>query len=54
MRTIQVSIAEVIQSVYEELLEQYGDRELALVAAQAVGEDLMARSARRASTHSDR
>ena len=52
-RTIQVSIAEVIQSVYEELLEQYGDRELALVAAQAVGDDLLSRSNRRATTHSD-
>jgi predicted metalloprotease len=43
MRTIQISIGELIEAVYEELVEQYGDRELALVAAQAVGDDLMQR-----------
>jgi hypothetical protein len=54
MRTIQVSIAELIQAVYEELIEQYGDRELALVAAQAVGDDLLSRSSgRRAQTVTD-
>jgi|RhiMetdeSRZDD1v2_1073273.scaffolds.fasta_scaffold1060304_2 hypothetical protein len=43
MRTIQVSIGELIEAVYEELIETYGDRELALVAAQAVGDDLLER-----------
>jgi hypothetical protein len=43
MRTIQISIGELIEAVYEELVEQYGDRELALVAAQAVGDDLLQR-----------
>jgi hypothetical protein len=43
MRTIQISIGELIEAVYEELVEAYGDRELALVAAQAVGDDLMQR-----------
>ena len=45
MQTIQVSIGEIIESVYEELVETYGDRELALVAAQALGDDLLARFA---------
>ena len=43
MRTIQISIGEILEAVYEELLETYGDRELALVAAQALGDDLLAR-----------
>ena len=43
MQTIQISIGELIEAVYEELVETYGDRELALVAAQAVGDDLMQR-----------
>jgi hypothetical protein len=46
MRTIQISIGEIIEAVYEELIESYGDRELALVAAQAIGDDLFARLAR--------
>ena len=46
MRTIQVSIGEIIEAMYEELVETYGDRELALVAAQALGDDLMARLAK--------
>jgi len=45
MRTIQISIGELIEAVYEELVEAYGDRELALVAAQAVGDDLLQRLA---------
>ncbi len=43
MRTIQISVGELIEAIYEELIETYGDRELALVAAQAVGDDLMQR-----------
>ena len=43
MRTIQISIGELIEAVYAELVEAYGDRELALIAAQAVGDDLRSR-----------
>ena len=43
MRTIYVSIGEIIEAMYQELMETYGDRELALVAAQALGDDLLAR-----------
>lgn len=46
MRTIQLSIGEILEAMYEGLLEAYGDRELALVAAQALGDDLLARVAR--------
>jgi hypothetical protein len=46
MRTIQLSIGEILEAMYEGLLEAYGDRELALVAAQALGDDLLARAAR--------
>jgi len=45
MRTIQISIGEIIEAMYEGLLEAYGDRELALVAAQALGDDLLTRLA---------
>jgi hypothetical protein len=41
--TIQVSIGELIEAMYEEMMETYGDRELALVAAQALGDELLAR-----------
>jgi len=43
MQTIQISIGEILEAVYAELVETYGDRELALVAAQAVGDDLRLR-----------
>ena len=43
MQDIQISIGEIIEAVYEELIETYNDRELALVAAQAVGDELLAR-----------
>jgi hypothetical protein len=45
MRTIQISIGEIIEAVYAELVENYGDKELALLAAQAVGDDLLSRLA---------
>jgi hypothetical protein len=45
MRTIQISIGELIEAMYEELLETYGDKELALVAAQALGDELLSRYA---------
>jgi hypothetical protein len=48
MRTIQISIGEIIEAMYEELIETYGDRELALVAAQALGDDLLSRFAKSA------
>jgi hypothetical protein len=41
--TIQVSIGELIEAMYEELVETYGDKELALVAAQALSDELMLR-----------
>ena len=41
--TIQISIGEIIEAVYQELIETYGDKELALVAAQALGDDLLSR-----------
>ena len=43
--TIQISIGEIIEAMYEELIETYGDKELALVAAQALGDDLLERVA---------
>jgi hypothetical protein len=43
MRTIHISIGEIIEAVYEELVETYHDKELALIAAQAVGDDLLGR-----------
>jgi hypothetical protein len=43
MRTIQVPLGELIEAVYEGVIEAYGDGELALVAAQAVGDDLLQR-----------
>ncbi|MBL9014799.1 MAG: hypothetical protein JNL83_11515 [Myxococcales bacterium] len=43
MQDIQISIGEIIEAVYEELIETYNDRELALVAAQAIGDELLAR-----------
>ena len=43
MQDIQISIGEIIEAVYEELIETYNDRELALVAAQAVGDELLER-----------
>ena len=46
MRTIQISIGEIIEAMYEDLVETYGDKELALVAAQALGDDLLARAAK--------
>jgi hypothetical protein len=44
--TIQISIGEIIEAMYEELVETYGDKELALVAAQALGDELLARTSR--------
>ncbi len=46
MRTIQLSIGEIIEAMYDGLLEEYGDRELSLVAAQAVSDALLARVAK--------
>lgn len=48
--TIQISIGEIIEAMYQELVETYGDRELALVAAQALGDELLARFAAQAGT----
>lgn len=46
MQTVQISIGEIIEAMYEGLIEAYGDKELALVAAQALGDDLLARLAK--------
>jgi hypothetical protein len=54
MRTIQISIAEIIEAVYDELIETYGDKELALVAAQALGDDLLSRFSGRPAGERDR
>lgn len=48
--TIQISIGEIIEAMYVELVETYGDKELALVAAQALGDDLLARFAAQSAT----
>ena len=44
MRTIRISIGEIVEAMYNELVETLGDRDLALIAAQALGEDLLARA----------
>ncbi|MBL0215822.1 MAG: hypothetical protein IPQ07_18320 [Myxococcales bacterium] len=54
MRTIQISIGEIIEAVYEELMDTYGDREMALVAAQALGDDLLARFRSKGAPQPDR
>lgn len=48
MQVIQISIGEILEAVYAELVETYGDKELALVAAQALSDELLARFAARA------
>ena len=53
MQTIQISIGELIEAMYEQLMEAYGDRELALVAAQAVGDGLLARLAQATAKNRD-
>ncbi len=47
MRTVQISIGEIIEAMYAELMETYGDKELALAAAQAVSDELLARFSER-------
>ncbi len=46
MQTIQFSVGEAIEAMYEELLEMYGDKDLARAGAQAVGDELVTRFAR--------
>jgi hypothetical protein len=48
MRTVQISMGELLEAMYAELMETYGDKELALAAAQAVSDELLARFAARA------
>ena len=45
MQTL-TSIGEIIEAIYEEVLETYRDRELALVVAQALGDELLAEAKR--------
>ncbi|MES2638897.1 MAG: hypothetical protein V4850_05425 [Myxococcota bacterium] len=46
--TINTNLGELISTIYEELLAQYGDEELASVATAAVINDLLTASPRRA------
>ncbi len=48
MKTVQISMGEILEAMYAELMETYGDKELALAAAQAVSDELLARFAERA------
>ena len=40
-------MGEILEAMYAELMETYGDKELALAAAQAVSDDLLSRFAER-------
>lgn len=46
MRTIRLSIGEIIEAMYDGLTRGIRDRELSLVAAQAVSDALLARVAK--------
>lgn len=46
--TINTNLGELISTIYEEFLAQYGDEELASVATAAVINDLLSASGRRA------
>lgn len=50
MRTIQISIGEIIEAMYDEWLETFGDKELALAAAQTLSDHLL-RAARAEAAH---
>jgi hypothetical protein len=43
MRTVQISVGEIIEAMYADLIETYGDHELALAASQALADELLAR-----------
>jgi len=43
MRTVQISVGEIIEAIYADLIETYGDHELALAASQALADELLAR-----------
>lgn len=45
MRTVQISVGEIIEAMYADLIETYGDQELALAATQALADELLARFA---------
>lgn len=42
MRTVQISVGEIVEAMYAELVETCGDKELARIAAEAIGNDLLA------------
>ena len=44
MQTVQVSIGELVEAFYEDLLETYGDKEVALIAAQTLATELLMRA----------
>ena len=48
MRTVQISMGEILEAMYADLMETYGDKELALSAAQAVSDELLAQVTERA------
>jgi hypothetical protein len=50
MQTIQVSIGEILEAMYDELVEEYGDKELALIAAQTLADYLLDESRRSRTT----
>ncbi|HVK77277.1 MAG TPA: hypothetical protein VM734_28420 [Kofleriaceae bacterium] len=41
MRTVEISIGELVEAFYEELLETYHDKEVALIAAQTLATELL-------------
>ncbi|MGE0546078.1 MAG: hypothetical protein AB7O24_00340 [Kofleriaceae bacterium] len=42
MRTVQISLGEIIEAIYGEVVESSGDAELALATAHAISNDLVA------------
>jgi hypothetical protein len=53
MKTVQVSIGELVEALYDEMMETYGDRELALITAQALADDLLAEARNPRAARSD-
>ena len=41
LMTVQISLGEIVEAFYEELLETYGDHEVALMMAQTLANELM-------------
>jgi hypothetical protein len=45
MRTTQITLGEIIDATYADLMETYGDHELALAGALATADEVLARFA---------